>query len=162
MMGRLEAGEFVTFSYNPPAKPKKARLGDPPEPARDPTKQVLVLHPRWQNMVHAIDLGNLTPAEVSVLRAIMDPKNKEAVSRGEWPLDGVPNYPIIRDILTRMDPSQLVLNPIAFYQSFVKIFLRGKDAYRKYLPQYISGVRVLEESHAKGTLINPRPLFHKT
>lgn len=182
MQQRFEVGEFITFTYKVPAKPEpKARptvsyvrgpdgstkqVVTPPQPAApkppsDPSKYVLVLHPHWNNKIHAIDLGRITPAEQQVLKAVMDPKNKAAVDAGQWPVEGVPSYPLIRDILSRMDPAELIKNPVAFYQRLIKPFIRNKDCYRQYWPQYVYGVKVIEESKVQGQVTNPTPLFHK-
>lgn len=185
VIGAIEAGQFISFSYNPPKPPPKRqyvrkavqqRMPDgtvrsvpgplqqvkpQPEPPKDPHKEVLVLHPNWQGRMHAIDLKRLTPAEAQTLRAIMDPKVKAAVDAGQWPVDGAPPYPLVRDILHRMDPVELIKNPIGFYQRLVKPFIRNKDVYRQYFPQYISGLQVIKESNVKGQVTNPKPLFHK-
>lgn len=182
MNPRFEAGDFISFTYRPPAKPPKkprptvtyVRQPDgttkqvitPPgpvvsEPPSDPSKNIMVLHPNWHNKVHGVDLGRLTPAEVQVLKSVMDPKVKAAVDAGQWPVEGAPNYPLIRDILRRMDPAELITNPLAFYQRLIKPFINGKDCYRQYWPNHMYNARVLEESSAKGPVVNPKPLFHK-
>jgi len=161
MNQRFEAGQFITFTYNPPARDVAVRAGLQTAPIKDKTKRVFVLHPLWHNQVHAIDLENLTPAEGQVLRSIMDPKVKASVDAGEWPVQGVPPYPLIRDILRRGDPVEDIKNPMAFYSMFVKPFLRNKDAYRKYWTQHMFGVKVEQESQVQGHVINPKPLFGK-
>jgi hypothetical protein len=178
---RFEPGQFVTFTYRPPAKPpKKPRqvlqsvrqpdgtvrqvvqvVQPKEEPPSDPSKYVLVLNPNYHNQVHAIDLKRLTPAQVQTLRAIFDPKVKAAVDRGEWPVEGAPPYPLVRDILRRMDPAEAVKNPVLCYQTLVRPFLGQADAYRKYWQQWMFSAKVVEESHVQGKVINPRPLFHK-
>lgn len=185
MNQRFEAGQFITFTYNPPAKPvKRAYREQPPkvvigpdgvkrsvpqpavrpepvEAPHDPNKEILVLHPNWNNKVHGIDLKRITPAEQQVLRSIMDPKVKAQIDGGTWPAEGAPAYPLIRDILSRMDPAELIKNPLAFYQRLVKPFIRNKDCYRQFWPNYMYGVKVIQESHVQGSLINPKPLFRK-
>lgn len=180
---RFQAGQFVTFTYKPPPKPQKTRWGQKTVPVRqpdgsvkqmtqmvrepvieppsDPSKQAMILHPNWNNKVHAVDLSRITPAEIQVLQAVMDPNVKAQVDQGVWPIEGVPNYPLIRDILRRMNPVELIKNPIAFYQQFVKPFIRNKDCYRVYWPQYMFGLQVMAESKVKGPVVNPRPLFRK-
>lgn len=180
MNQRFEAGQFITFTYRPPTKPPRQRYkqvqqlqpdgkmktvlvptSEPPPPPSDPNKEVLVLHPSWHNKIHAIDLKRVTPAEEQVLRAVMDPKTKQAIDAGQWPVEGVPPYPLIRDILTRMDPVELIKNPLAFYQRLIKPFIRDKDCYRVYWPNYVYSVRVVQESKVQGQVTNPKPLFHK-
>lgn len=178
---RFEAGQFVTFTYRPPAPPPKrprqvlqtvrqpdgttrqvVQVVQPkPEPPSDPSKYVLVLNPNYHNQVHAIDLKRLTPAQVQTLRAVFDPKVKEQVDQGKWPAEGAPPYPLVRDILRRMDPVEAVKNPVLAYQTLVKPFLGGADAYRKYRTQWMFSAKVVEESHVQGQVVNPRPLFHK-
>ena len=162
MNQRFEAGQFITFTYNPPARDIRKRAGlqtvqDVHPSDRD--KSVLVLHPNWQLKVHGIDLKRITPAEVQTLKAIFDPRVKEAVDRGEWPVEGCPPYELIRDILKRMDPAEIIKSPIQAYQMLVKPFIRNKDCYRQYFQQYIFGVKVVVESHVRGPVTNPRPAF---
>lgn len=161
MNQRFEAGQFITFTYNPPAKDVRQRAGLQTAPIKDKAKEILVLHPNWHGKVHGIDLKNLTPAEGQVLRAIMDPETKRKIDGGEWPVAGVPPYPLIRDILTRLDPVELIKNPLAFYQQLIKPFIRDKDCYRQYWPHYVYGVKVVAESHVQGAVTNPKPLFGK-
>lgn len=161
MNQRFEAGQFITFTYNPPAKDIRQRAGLQTAPIKDKAKEILVLHPNWHGKVHGIDLKNMTPAEGQVLRAIMDPETKRKLDEGQWPITGVPPYPLIRDILTRLDPVELIKNPLAFYQQLIKPFIRDKDAYRIYWPHYIYGVKVVSESHVQGAVTNPKPLFGK-
>ncbi len=183
MLPRIEAGQFVQFTYRPPAPPPKreyrrtlmpARQPDGsikqvpavqavnvPAPPKDPNKEAFILHPHWNGKVHAIDLGRITPAEMQVLQAIMDPNVKVQADQGVWPIKDVPPYPLIRDILHRMDPAELIKNPLAFYQRMIKPFIRSTDCYRQYWPQYMFGLRVMAESHVKGPMTNPKPLFHK-
>jgi hypothetical protein len=184
MLPRIEAGQFVTFTYRPPAKPPKRRyvrkmvpirqpdgsvrqvaqtipVAAAPEPPSNPSKQAFILHPHWNNKVHAIDLGRVTPAEIQVLQAVMDPNVKAQADQGVWPIEGCPNYPLIRDILRRCDPVELIKNPLAFYQQLIKPFIRDKDCYRQYHSIYMFGLKVMAESHVKGPLMNPKPLFKK-
>jgi hypothetical protein len=156
---RFEAGQFITFTYNPPARDVRRRAGLQAVEIHDRNKSVLVLNPNWNHEMHGIDLKRITPAEVQTLKAVMDPKVKAAVDRGEWPVEGAPPYPLVRDILNRMDPAEVIKNPIMAYQMLVKPFLRNKDAYRRYKTQYVFGVRVVVESHVEGQVTNPRPMF---
>lgn len=161
MNQRFEVGQFITFTYNPPARDVAKRAGLQTEPVKEKSKEILVLHPNWHGKVHGIDLKNLTPAEGQVLRSIMDPENKRKLDAGEWPIQGVPSYPLIRDILTRLDPAELIKNPMAFYSQLIKPFIRDKDCYRQYNPQYVFGVRVVQESKVQGQVTNPAPAFSK-
>jgi hypothetical protein len=162
---RFEVGQFITFNYNPPARDVRKRpglqtvQGLQPLERHDREKSILVLHPMWQNMMHGVDLKRLTPAETQTLKAVMDPKIKAQVDQGVWPVQGCPPYPLIRDILRRFDPTELAKNPVLFYQSLVKPFIRDKDCYRKYNPSYVFGVKVVVETHVQGTVTNPRPAF---
>lgn len=186
---KFEAGQFITFTYRPPAKPapqprqvlqnvvRPVRQPDGTtrqvsqqvlqtvapkvEPPSDPSKSILVLHPGYHNKVHGIDLTRITPAEVQTLKAIFDPKVKAAVDRGEWPVEGAPPYPLVRDILRRMEPLEAVKNPVLAYQTLVKPFIRQKDCYRQYWQQWMFSARVVVESHVQGQVVNPKPLFKK-
>jgi hypothetical protein len=154
-----QPGQFVRFTYMPP-RPKPSKFGVP-RPPSDPRKEVMVLNPNWQGKMHAIDLHRVTPAETQVLRAIMDPKNKQEFdATGQLP-KGAPTYPLIMDVFRRMDPTQMIRNPMAFYSQFVKPFIRDKDCYRQYFHQYMSGITVIRESQVRGAVFNPKPLFRK-
>lgn len=139
MLGQptLAPGSFVRFTYHG-------------KETEDMFKEVLVLHPNWRGEVHALDLKRITPAEASVLQAIFDPETKTK---------GHP-YPLVNDILRRMDPIEEVKNPVSFYQKMVKPFIRDKDCYRRYKLTGISGVQLVQRSAVEGRVINPRPLFH--
>lgn len=137
---KFEPGSTIRFTYMGPE-------------TVDRYKEVLVLHPNWRGKMHGIDLKRLTPAEMGVIRCIFDPK----YVRGEK----IHPYPLVNDILRRMDPIEDIKNPISFYHKFVKVFLRDKDAYRTYYPNLMSGVTTIQKSAVEGHLINPKPLFHK-
>jgi hypothetical protein len=139
-------GDIVRFTYV---------NTDKPAGGRNIYKEALVLHPNWKGKVHAIDMKNLTSAERMVLQTVLDPDSKGKRFR----------IPLINDVLRRMDPPTLINNPLSFYNQFVRVFLRGKDAYRTYLPARMSGVQVVDRSESKGYLINPQsgtPLFKKS
>lgn len=155
-----QAGQFIRFTYTPPRNRVRTKFGVPQQPS-DPRKEVMVLNPQFAGKMHAIDLARITPAEVQVLRAIMDPKNKQTFDQtGQLP-QGAPTYPLLLDIFRRMDPVQLIRSPMAFYSQFVKPFIRDKDCYRQYFPQYMSGIQVIKESQVRGAVFNPNPLFKK-
>jgi len=159
---KLEAGQFVTFRYSPPARDVRKRPGLQTMQDVRPTSQdkhVLILNPSYHHKVHGIDLARITPAEQQTLRAILDPKVKAAVDRGEWPVEGAPPYLLVRDILKRMDPLEVIKNPVLAYQTLIKPFIRDKDCYRQYWDSYMYGARVLEATHVQGRVVNPRPLF---
>lgn len=137
---RYEAGSIIRFTY----------LSD--DTSTDRYKEVLVLHPNWRGKMHALDLKRMTPAQVKVVEAMFNP----ATNRDSHP------YPLVRDILRRMDPIEEIKNPISFYQKFCKPFLRtAGDVYRTYYPAKMSGVTVVKKSHVEGRVINPKPLFRK-
>lgn len=183
MLPRIQPGQFVKFVYRPPPKPPKREYRQTvraqkmpdgsvrqvpvtsvvkvPEPPSDQNKEAFVLHPNWRGKMHAVDLGRITPAEIQVLQAVMDPNVKAQVDAGTWPIEGVPVYPLIRDILRRMDPAELIKNPVAFYQMLIKPFIRNKDCYRQYWPQFMFSLTVLSETHVQGPMTNPKPLFKK-
>lgn len=132
-----QPGSFIKFTYGGMS-------------TEDRYKEVLVLHPGWNGEMHAIDLKRITPAERKVLEAIMDPKTK---TEGNHP------YPLVNDILRRMDPVEEISNPISFYHKFVKPFIRDKDCYRRYKLPFVGGVQVMQKSAMEGKQINPKPLF---
>lgn len=133
----VKPGAFVSFTYIPPRG------------SEDPHKEIMVLNPSWEGKVHGIDLRRVTPAERMVLELIMDPETKQNLER-------VP-YPLVRDVLARMDPVDLVKSPLAFYQRFVKPFVRNKDVYRKYFPQFMQGIKVVRPSEIQGPLRMTNP-----
>ncbi|MHA2045170.1 MAG: hypothetical protein ACW99G_10265, partial [Candidatus Thorarchaeota archaeon] len=99
-MSLFEAGSTIRFTYNSVS-------------SGDRFKEVLVLHPNWNGKVHAIDLKRLTAAEREVLNAVLDPKQKGKTHK----------LPLVNDILTRMDPTELIRSPTSFYNQLVKQFL---------------------------------------
>jgi hypothetical protein len=134
-------GQIVRFTYE--HQDVDASTGDK-------FKEVLVLHPNWNHKVHAIDLKRLTPAERKVLELVLDPELADKPSP----------IPLVNDIRRRMDPIQLIKNPVAFYTRFVKPFLRGKDAYRQYLPQRMRSATIVKGAKiATGKRPVQKPLF---
>lgn len=181
---KIEAGQFIKFFYNPPVKPAKpqwkqqqvtvknpdgslktttqnVRAAAPPPPPSDKNKEVFVLHPNWKGRIHGLDMKRLTPAQQQIVHAMMDPEVKAKVDAGQWPVDGVPNYNLLRDILRRSDPATLINSPIAFYQQLIKPFIAQADCYRQYDAAFMSNTQVITESEAQGQMTNPKPLFKK-
>jgi hypothetical protein len=141
---KFQAGTVVRFTYNHRAKD---------EQTGPRYKEVFVLHPNWLGQMHGIDLGRLTAAEREVLFAVFDPRNKGKNHR----------IILVNDILRRMDPLVEVKNPQSFYYKFVKVFLKNKDAYRRYDLPMVSGASVVKKALAPAGpgVFNPKPLFKK-
>jgi hypothetical protein len=148
---KFDPGQIIRFTYQ-----------HPPEGIDEDTgeryKEVLVLHPNWHHKVHGIDLKRLTEAERDVLYAILDEKTVKAAKSGKRPH----KFPLVNDILRRMDPLEEIKNPVGFYTRFVKVFLKNKDAYRTYYPMKMSAITIVQKSDVRGHVINPKPLFHGT
>ena len=145
---KYKPGQMIRFTYN--HQSKDAQTGDK-------FKEILVLHPFWQNKVHGIDLKRLSPAERKVLELILDPDEKDVPSR----------IPLVNNIKARMDPIEEIQNPMTFYTKFVKPFMNGKDAYRTYVPNLMMNVTVLKDfsiATGKKPVRDPmlnQPLFGK-
>jgi len=138
---RFEPGDIVRFTYKHQAV--DASTGDK-------FKEVLVLHPNWGNKIHGLDLKRLSPAEREVLEAVLDPEKADKPHR----------IPLVNDIKRRMDPLELIKNPMIFYTKFVKPFLRQKDAYRTYVPSLMSGITKVKDASIKtGKKPVQNPLF---
>lgn len=140
---KFKPGQMIRFTYDHQVRD---------EASGDQFKEILVLHPFWNNKVHGVDLKRLSPAERKVLELILDPEMKDVPSR----------IPLVNNIKARMDPIELIQNPMAFYSRFVRPFLNGKDAYRTYVPVRMRNVTVLKDySIATGKKPVERPLFGK-
>lgn len=137
---QFQPGQIVRFTYT-------GQGGD----SADRFKEILILNANWKGKIHAIDLKRLTPAEREVLSEILDPALREKRSR----------LPLVNDIKRRIDAINEIKNPITFYARFVKVFLRGKDAYRTYWPQNLSNPSIVKEMDIRGKMINRKPLFRK-
>lgn len=138
---RHEPGSIIRFTYE--HQDVDASTGDK-------FKEVLVLHPSWQNKVHGLDLKRLSPAERTVLEAVLDPEQKDTPHR----------IPLVNDIKRKMDPITLIKNPIIFYTKFIKPFLRGKDAYRVYIPARMKSITTVKNAKVStGKKPNDKPLF---
>lgn len=46
--------------------------------SREPYKEIFVIHPHWEGKVHGIDLKALTPAQLEIFKAVMDPRNNSS------------------------------------------------------------------------------------
>lgn len=140
---KFKSGQIIRFTYKHQAVDNATG---------DKFKEVLVLHPFWNNKLHGVDLKRLSPAERKVLEIVMDPEQNKKPSR----------VPLINNIMKRMDPSVLVNNPVAFYSQFVKPFLNRKEAYRTYIPHNMTGVTVQKNVQISGAPKQPeKPLFGK-
>lgn len=138
---RFEPGDIIRFTY------KHQTVDDS---TGDKFKEVLVLHPNWNNKVHGLDLKRLSPAERAVIEAVLDPEQ----------LDKPHRIPLVNDIKRKMNPLELIKNPVAFYTKFIKPFLRGKDAYRTYIPHNMTAItKVLGASIKTGKKPVDKPLF---
>lgn len=136
-----KAGSIVRFTYSA-------------EQTKDRYKEVLVLNPHWRGKMHGLDLKRMTPAQIQVIQAIFDPEVASGKKRAPFPL--------VSDILRRMDPNEEIKNPIGFYQKFCKPFLRtAGDCYRTYYSTRMSQVTQVKKSAMEGKQYNPRPLFGK-
>jgi hypothetical protein len=147
---KFEPGQTIRFTYQHPPEGVDEDTGDR-------FKEILVLHPNWHGRVHGIDLKRLTQAEREVLHAILDEKQVAAAKSGKRPH----KFPLVNDVLRRMDPLDEIKNPVGFYTRFVKVFLKNKDAYRTYTPVKMSAITIVKQTDVKGNVINPKPLFHK-
>ena len=121
---RFEPGMVIKFTYD---------HQDVDASTDGKFKEVLVLNPNWNNKLHGIDLKRLSPAERTVLEAILDPERRDEVHR----------LPLVNDIKRRLDPILMIRQPIVFYTKFVKPFLRQKDAYRQYIPKRMTAITVV-------------------
>ena len=139
----FKPGDIVRFTYH---------SEDSPAGSANVYKEVFVLHPQWQGKVHGLDMKRMTEAERVVLRVIMDPSSENMSSH---------RIPLINDVLKRMDPPELIKNPVSFYNQFVKPFIRNKDVYRTYFPMVMTGVQVVTKTEVEGNVFNPKPLFGK-
>jgi hypothetical protein len=138
---KFEPGDIIRFTY---------QHQDVDASTGDKFKEVLVLHPFWGNKIHGIDLKRLSPAERTVLEAILDPEQADKPHR----------LPMVNDIRRKMDPISLIRNPMVFYTRFVKPFLRHKDAYRTYIPRLMSGITKVRGASVKtGKKPIENPLF---
>ncbi len=142
-MNNIQPGEMIHFTYNVPA----VTANDIPSTS---AKDVFVLN-NDNGIIHGIDLSMLTPADIEVLNAVMDPNNKGKIHR----------IPLVNDILRRMDPLIEIKNPVSFYAKFVKPFIRNKDAYRTYFLTRMANIIDTKKTNVHGNTVNPKPLFHK-
>lgn len=124
-MAAYNSGDLVTFTYSSPT-------------AHDPHPIVLVVTPRWDGFLHAVNLKKLPDREREMLLRIVNP-NYHSVT-GNY----VEKIPALQRILEkrRMDPEHV--SSKEFYQRYVSGFVNRYNSYRKYKPEYISGVRILD------------------
>ena len=137
-----KAGDIIRFTYH-------SEIVD--AVSTSVYKEVFVLHHLWQTLTHGLDMKRMTEAERVVLKTIMNPDASGRTHR----------IPLINDVLRRMDPPELIKNPVSFYSQFVKPFIRNKDLYRTYHPLVMTGVQIVDASKVQGNVFNPKPLFGK-
>lgn len=126
-------------------------------------KEVLVVHPLWNGLTHAIDLAVLTEAERMVIRVVMDPKTKRTKEGRQKAATLGVRIPLIQNILRRMDPAMMTANPLSLYRRFIVPFLGNKNAYRTYTPSKMSAVQIIryEDVSSSPSTNNAKPLFGK-
>lgn len=144
-MSIFDAGSKIKFTY----------YGE--QNMKDIHKEVFVLHPNWKGKVHALDLKRMTLAQAQVIDAIFDPEYQSGEKHHQ--------YPLVNDILRRMDPSKEIKNPLSFYNKFCRPFLMtAGDVYRTYWPAKMSAIQLIKKSTMEGSMVSPqngKPLFHK-
>lgn len=133
----FKVGDIIRFTYAPSGESR--------------FKEVFVVHPNWQGKMHAIDLKLLTVAEREVLKEVMDPNADKKNHR----------LPLVKDILTRMDPTALIQNPVGFYNQLIKPFIRNKNVYRTYFPNKMAGIQIVDAKDMTSVSTNFKPLFGK-
>ena len=65
----------------------------------------------------------------------MDPNTKNDPTK-------MAKYPLVADILRRMDPPEVIKNPVSFYAMMIKPFLNRADAYRQYWPERMYNLKI--------------------
>lgn len=138
-------GDIIRFSYE--HQDVDAHTGD-----RD--KEVLVLHPFWNNKLHGIDLKRLNRMQREVLEALLDPELKDRPHR----------IPLVNQIKRRYahlgGPLEMVGNPVVFYTRVIKPLLRQVDAYRQYIPRKMSAItRIRDAKIGTGKPPIDKPMF---
>ncbi len=124
-MSTYKTGDLITFRYSSPT-------------ANDRSPVVLVVTPRWNGMLHAVNIGKLPEREREMLLRIANPDYEPAV--GSY----IDKIPALQRILEkrRLDPEHM--SPQTFYRKYVAGFVRRYNSYRIYKPEFISGVRTLD------------------
>lgn len=79
-MAKFQPGQVIRFTYR--------HFWPADANTRDAHKEILVLHTRWMGKIHGVDLKALTPAQLEILKIVMNPVNNR--------LDGGPGNPNAR------------------------------------------------------------------
>ena len=128
-------GDIITFTYPLPPRTR----------AHDQFPQVLVLHPNWKGLMHGLNLNYLVDDEINAIRMLIDPmfeeKYAEALNRK--------NPRIMQEldrIVLKMGNSNIT-SPHDFYLRVIRPFIivRGWDPYRKYRPDKMTNVRLVQK-----------------
>lgn len=132
---KYQPGDIVRFTYD---------HQDVDDHTGGKYKLVLILNPKWHNKVHAIDLDRMSPVERGLVQAVLDPDTYHRPH---------PN-PMVNAIRQRLDPLQLISNPLAFYTRFLRPFIHQRqiDIYRQYIPH-----RMHDETVVKRMTISGKP-----
>lgn len=138
----MDYGDLVTFKYNP-VNPRRSTSGGAP-----PT--VLILHPNYGGMVHAIKWDLLSPGQQNIMRMILDPEFAEEKKQSLVRQD--PQSVKLYDDVTQSATVEDIRRPEQFYNQVIKILIgrlkgqRQSDPYRQYRFDRISNIRTLTTS----------------
>lgn len=147
----IEIGSIIAFSYSTEprqgvrdvkASRQRTQSGQtswnekkPAVDVHDPYPQALILHNNWKGAIHAINLNQLSQAEINFLTAIVDPFFAEERVK----IDGR-----LRSELMRVPKDIHITDPHSFYLRVIKPFIHLYDSYRIYLPNKMLNIKVVK------------------
>jgi hypothetical protein len=113
-------GNVITFSY----------IG---KRSHDPHPKVWVMHPNWLGLVHALSLKNIPNDYVDLIKFLTQKKYRNMKNK-QW--QGT--YYRWKNLM----PNKI--SPLIIYNTFVARIPVIRQAYRKYIPMNMKGVRILK------------------
>ena len=130
-------GDLILFSY-----PAVCQQGTR---SHDHFPQVLVLHPNWQNNLHGLNFSYLTDDEINTLRMVIDPSFELKYAENMLRKNPQAMQEIDRIMATAGNAN--ITSPLDFYRRVIRPFImvRGGDPYRRYRPDKMTGIRIIQK-----------------
>jgi hypothetical protein len=117
--------DIITFTYSSPT-------------AKDRNPICMVVAPMYQGLTHAVNLKYLPEREREMLIRISHPDYTSTI--GSY----VDKIPALQKVLKKRQQDPDSMSSRDFYYVYVAGFARRFNCYRKYRPQYMMGINVLD------------------
>jgi hypothetical protein len=120
-----KTGDLISFRYNSAT-------------ATDRSPVCVVVNPRYNNLVHCVNIKNLPLREREMFLRIMNPEYQSVAGKF------VENMPAFKSVMNKRQADPETLNEKLLYERYVAGFARRFNCYRTYKPQFMSSLIKIE------------------